>query len=406
MKWEQERGGWLGGEKRQVSMNKTENVRIGVGGWCRFEMYVTRLLSHIQRSPESLSLPPDGPNSGYLVIQDKESKTTPFFEFLNVQDLPLPQNKKLHVNYLSDDEETTFVPVVNKPLSSNLYYALKPHGSRKGESYACSKEEDMSSSCCWGNSIQDVEPRPIDPNDIYQQFHIIPYERSLNNGGAFSATSIAPDGFPPHLLRREGCSEAIIVGKWYCPFMFIKNGTLRDWMKRSMFYEMILEQRWEQIFCCENDYSKGNVVSLDVAVQTEMVIMAGRNAVWDENSVTNGVIWFTSLVGVGEEVNIGLSSLIVDRMKWEQERGGWISSQKRQARVNKTEEYAGIGVGGWSRFGCYVLVERFVLKRMDGSVALTYDFKHTHVIRSKWEGKVFGTLRNFNYPNFVCISTV
>ncbi|KAL7240550.1 hypothetical protein ACSBR2_006245 [Camellia fascicularis] len=95
-------------------------------------MYVTRLLSHIQRSPESLSLPPDGPNSSYLVIQDKESKTTTFFGFLNVKDLPLPQNKELHVNYLSDDEETTFLPVVNKPLSSNLYYALKPHGSHKG----------------------------------------------------------------------------------------------------------------------------------------------------------------------------------------------------------------------------------------------------------------------------------
>ncbi|CAL5396491.1 unnamed protein product [Camellia sinensis] len=286
--------GWLGGQKR--------------------EMYVTRLLSHILRSPESLSLPPDGPNSGYLVIQDKESKTTPFFGFLNVQDLPLPQNKKLHVNYLSDDEETTFVPVVNKPLSSNLYYALKPHGSCKGESYACSKEEDMSSSCCWGNSIQDVEPRPLDPNDIlsaisYHSLRKKPQQWwcifcNINCTRWFSST--------PFEKRRV----------WYCPFMFIKNGTLRDWMKRSMFYEMILEQRWEQIFCCENDYSKGNVVSLDVAVQTEMVIMAGRNAVWDENSVTNGVIWFMSLVGVGEEVNIGLSSLIVDRMKWKQERGG------------------------------------------------------------------------------------
>ena len=88
------------------------------------EMYVTRLLSHIQRSPESLSLPPDGPNSGYLVIQDKESKTTTFFGFLNVKDLPLPQNKELHVNYLSDDEETTFVPVVNKPLSSKFQSLL------------------------------------------------------------------------------------------------------------------------------------------------------------------------------------------------------------------------------------------------------------------------------------------
>ncbi|CAL5396484.1 unnamed protein product [Camellia sinensis] len=383
------------------------------------EMYVTRLLSHLQSSPESLSLPSDGPNSGFLVIQDKNSDTTTFFGLLKnryVKDLPLPQNKELHVEYSSDDEETTFVPVVNKPLSSNLYYALKPHRSHKGEAYVCSKEEDMDTSCCC-NCIQDVQPRPLDPNDIYQQFHIVPYKR----GGQFYAKSIAPDGIPPNFLRRKGwcirtqtpknyqlgealgintalrdrlpsfdlplsykSSEAIVVGKWYCPFMFIKDGTLRDQMKKSMFYEMTLDQRWEQIFTCENGYNQGNAVFVDVAVQTEIVTVGGREAVWDENKVADGVIWFTSFGGVGE-VNIGLISLIVDRMKWEQERGGWLGGEKRQVSVNKTEEYAGIGVGGWSRFGCYVLVERFVLKRMDKSVALTYDFKHTHVIRSKWE---------------------
>ncbi|KAL7240555.1 hypothetical protein ACSBR2_006250 [Camellia fascicularis] len=231
-------------------------------------MYVTRLLSHLQSSPESLSLPSDGPNSGFLVIQDKNSETKNRY----VKDLPF-----------------------DLPLS-------------------------------------------------YKS------------------------------------SDAIVVGKWYCPFMFIKDGTLRDQMKKSMFYEMTLEQKWEQIFTCVNGYNQGNVVFVDFAVQTEIVTVGGREAVWDENRVADGVIWFRSF-----GVNIGLSSLIVDRMKWEQERGGWLGGEKRQVSVNKTEEYAGIGVGGWSRFGCYVLVERFVLKRMDRSVALTYDFKHTHVIRSKWE---------------------
>ncbi|CAL5399485.1 unnamed protein product [Camellia sinensis] len=87
---------------------------------------------------------------------------------------------------------------------------------------------------------------------------------------------------------------------------------------------MTLEQKWEQIFTCENGYNQGNIVFVDVAVQTELVTVGGREAVWDENRVANGVIWFTSFVVVS---------------------------------VNKTEEYAGIGVGGWSRFGCYVLVE-------------------------------------------------
>ena len=70
-------------------------------------------------------------------------------------------------------------------------------------------------------------------------------------------------------------------------------------------------------------------------------------------------------------------------MKWEQERVGWIGGEKRQAKVKRTEEFG--GVGGWRKFGCYVLVERVVLKRMDGSVTMTYEFKHNHQIRSKWE---------------------
>ncbi|GMP58696.1 hypothetical protein CsSME_00022279 [Camellia sinensis var. sinensis] len=334
-------------------------------------MYVTRPLSYYLRSPEYLSLPPEGPNSGYL-------------------------NKNLTVRNSSGSGENisyydaAFVPVLNQPLSSNLYYAIKPHGSRKGE-------EDMRT-CCFCNCIRDVDTRPLDPNDICQQFQIIPYATACRSGGTFHATSILPDAFPPYFLRRKGreiytktpknyelgealgintalhshlpafdfplsykSSEAVVVGKWYCPFI------------------------WEQIFTCENGYNQGNVVSVDVTVQREMVIVAGREAVWDENNVANGVIWFTSFGGAGEEVNIGLSSLIVDRMKGEQERGGWLGGEKRLVTVNKTEEYAGIGVGGWSRFGCYVLVDRFVLKRMDGSVVLTYDFKHTHVIRSKWE---------------------
>ncbi|CAL5399483.1 unnamed protein product [Camellia sinensis] len=179
------------------------------------------------------------PKFWVLVIQDKNSETTTFFGLLKnqyVKDLPLPQNKELHVDYFSDDEETTFVPVVNKPLSSNLR-----------EAYACSKEEDIDTSCCC-NSILDVQPRPLDPNDIYQQFHIVPYQR----GGQFHAKSIAPDGIPPNFLRTKGwrirtrtpqnyqlgealgintalrdrlpsfdlplsykSSEAIVVGKWY-----------------------------------------------------------------------------------------------------------------------------------------------------------------------------------------------
>ena len=58
---------------------------------------------------------------------------------------------------------------------------------------------------------------------------------------------------------------------------------------------------------------------------------------------------------------------------------------ERQVNVKRTEEYHGKDTIGWRKFGCYVLVEKFVLKRVDGSVLLTHDFKHTNKIRCKWE---------------------
>lgn len=56
-----------------------------------------------------------------------------------------------------------------------------------------------------------------------------------------------------------------------------------------------------------------------------------------------------------------------------------------EKRVNKVEEFGGKMKSEWREFCCYVLVERFVLKRRDGSLVLTCDFRHTHQIRSRWE---------------------
>lgn len=274
------------------------------------------------------------------------------------------------------------------------------------------------STCCFCNCIKDIKPKPFNPQDVYQQYEI--FLRKKNSKGYFYANSVAPDAYPPDFLRRKGwqidaktpknyqlheatglngplrarfpefkfpltyqSSECVVVGKWYCPFMFIKDGALRDQMKRSMYYEMTLEQKWEQIFTCDNDYGEGDAVNIDVTIQKEVVHVGEREAMWDEKKVVGGVIWFTGFGSGGEEIGMGLSSEIVGRMKWEQERGGWVGGEERQVRVKRIEEFGGIG--GWRKFGCYVLVERFVLKRMDGSVAMTYDFKHTHQVRCKWE---------------------
>ncbi|GFY99516.1 hypothetical protein Acr_29g0006340 [Actinidia rufa] len=126
--------------------------------------------------------------------------------------------------------------------------------------------------------------------------------------------------------------------------MFVKDGPLRDHMKNSMLYEMTLEQRWENIFNWENNsYGQGNgsYVSLEVEVHREMVAVGGREAVWDENCGVDGVVWFR-----GKEVSLELSFLVVERMKWEEERGGWVRSEKRKVVVNRREEFDWVMGGG------------------------------------------------------------
>jgi len=398
------------------------------------EMYVTRPLSQLIQFPNSLSDQPEGPNSGYLVIKDEESETYYCFGLCKnreLMDLPFPQNKELTIRYSTGGgdqssvsfDDVMFIPVLNQPLSSNRYYAIKPHGSHRGEAYACSTDEDMTT-CCFCNCIKDIKPRPFNPQDIYQQYEICLHPLPCSTRkGAFYAKPVAPDAYPPYFLRRKGweistktpknyqlneatglhaalrarlpefefplsyqCSESVVVGKWYCPFVFIKDGALKDQMKKSMYYEMTLEQKWEQIFARDNDYgTEGNAVAVDVAIQKEVVRVSEREAVWDEKKVVDGAIWFTSYGSGGEEMSVGLSLEIVGRMKWEQERGGWFGGEERQVKVKRTEEFGGVNNGGWRKFGCYVLVERFVLKGMDGSVVMTYDFKHIHQVRCKWE---------------------
>jgi hypothetical protein len=53
-------------------------------------------------------------------------------------------------------------------------------------------------------------------------------------------------------------------------------------------------------------------------------------------------------------------------------------------REGDTGEWRSLEVMG-GNFGFYVLVERFEVKRMDGSLVLTYDFNHINQIREKWE---------------------
>ncbi|XP_073136133.1 uncharacterized protein [Henckelia pumila] len=389
-------------------------------------MYMTRTLAQLRKFPELVSQHPEGPNSGYLVIQDEESETYCCFGSCKnrvLEELPFPQNKKLTVRYSTGagrgrriyTDPVFLIPVLNQPLCRNRYHAIVPQGPGKGQTFTCSREEDQVTHC-FGSCISDRSPRPFDPKNIYQQIEIVPCETlCMPAGWHFVAKSVASNGFPPLFFRREGWtmitktpkhfelgeaqglddalrarlpqlslsgSEPVVVGKWYCPFTFVKEGSLRDQVERSMYYEMTLEQRWERIFSCQNN--GGNSVVIDVSLEKEEVFVNGNKGVMNERNETNGVVWFTSSSNIrGEIMSFGLRVEILQRMKWEQERGGWIGGGEKEAKIKKIEEFK--DVGGWKEFGCYVLVERFRLKRMDESLAMKYDFNHFHQIKTLWE---------------------
>ncbi|XP_044489779.1 uncharacterized protein LOC123214112 [Mangifera indica] len=393
-------------------------------------MYVTRPLSMYKKDPSALSLPPpEGPNSGILVILDEEAEPTCCFGLCKsdeLKELPFPQNKNLKTRYSTTSgtgngshthvhyHRVVFIPVLNLPLSSNRYYAIQPRGSHKGEAFTNANEEDLTT-CCFCNFVTDRKPEPFHHDNIYQQFEIC-----YRDWGGFYAKSVSPDGYPPEFLSRKGwtvvtetpsnfyltealgldtnlrtsfpdftfplsqkTSNPVVVGRWYCPFMFIKEGTPKQQISSSMYYKMTLEQRWEQIFACENDHNEDNVAVVDATVQTVVVFFGGVECMPDENNVADGMMWFRGLSNNEGELGVGLSTLITERMKWEQERFGWVGGNGRQIGVNRVEKFG--GVGEWRKFGCYVLVERYALKRMDGRLVLTYDFKHINKIRCKWE---------------------
>ncbi|KAF6169045.1 hypothetical protein GIB67_038542 [Kingdonia uniflora] len=390
-------------------------------------MYATRPLSMYRKDPSFLSTPPpEFLYSGYLVVTDEESEAEDvwFWGLLKAtrfKNLPFPQNKVFKFSYTTGGKNSSthtdkvwLVPVLDLPLSANRYYVICAEKKHEGQAWTCSTEEDMGR-CCFCTYISDVKPKKFDHRNRYQQVEI-----SKRRGSDFIVKSVVPDGFPPYFLRRRGssinsskkyncqlgkadgldvslrkrlpdfnfplsnkCSATVIVGKWYCPFVFVREeGTLKDQMKKTLFYEITLEQQWEEIYRRDNEEKSkdNNIKVMDLKLVKEEVSLYGVNAMkMDE---TNGMIWYKQVRPNGEGLRLGLSSVIVEKMKLIQENGGW-NAGGEDARVDKVEEFK--GENGWKRFGCFVLVERFALRSLDGNLMLTCDFKHINQIQSRWE---------------------
>lgn len=276
---------------------------------------------------------------------------------------------------------------------------------------ASAKEEERVSSCCCFTYVPEAKPQQADSHDIYQQFEI---HQRRSSSRYYSATSVAANGVPPDYLKRKDWSVAystshdfglrddakgintklrleseltclgksVVVGKWYVPFIFVMEGNVKDQMKKSTFYSMTLQQRWEEVFFSENVDDERFEVVVDVEIESEVVKL--------EEQVTNlretgddGVVWFSVLRDEKQDKKIGLASVVVERMKWEEERFGWLNKGER-TNIKRSERLEG-GSSHWKMYRCYVLIESFELKRMDGSLVLTYEFRHVDKLKSTWD---------------------
>lgn len=289
---------------------------------------------------------------------------------------------------------------------------------------ACSREEDKTA-CCFGSCVNDVKPRAFDRGDVYQQVEVTP-----SGSKGFKAVAVATDGIPPHYLRNKGwkvntmskpkydlagdaqgvdaalrrCKPqdldgpGVVVGKWYVPFVFVRadgDRRLKDQFRRCTFYEMTMEQSWEQIYARDaGPAGTAAEVAVAATVRRATALLDGTYAVqegWPQAD-GGGAVWFRPAAAT-TTAEVGLDAVVWERMRWELERGGWVApaaagnsggGEERIERVERRDAGGQPEPGHWRKFGCYLLVERFLLRRMDGSLALTCEFRHTDKINAKW----------------------
>ncbi|CAN7098338.1 unnamed protein product [Brassica rapa subsp. narinosa] len=145
----------------------------------------------------------------------------------------------------------------------------------------------------------------------------------------------------------------------------------------SMYYCMTLHQRFEEVFLCENVENKQFEAVVDVEVEIEVVKLGGGEIAREAKGVVSDkVVWFSVS---GTEEKIGLGSVVLEQMKWEEERFGWSNIR---SNIKRSERFEG-GGPYWKSYRCYLLVESFELRRNDGSLVLTYEFKHVDKLKSK-----------------------
>ncbi|GLJ27603.1 hypothetical protein SUGI_0541590 [Cryptomeria japonica] len=282
--------------------------------------------------------PPAGPYSSYLLLEEDEHDDNGASESCcwgccncYLRELPFPQNKCLRIEYTTTTSNGTSsttwtecdrvycIPVLGKPISSHCYYVVRAEGKHKGTNWSVVTKEMR------GN-----------------------HGRLAHVGGENTELRAQFPPFDFSLLEKR--PPIVIVGEWYCPFIFINElGTRLEDVKIQLmecpFYKMDLEKFWEEMYSIQG--------------------MTGKDVHVDQTLKATGV---------------KLSWPIIAKMRADQDRYG-LDQEGRYVRVKKS--FSGSGMKG--KFACYVVVETYVLKRMDGNVVLSYSFRNPKLIQGKWE---------------------
>ncbi|WRX28957.1 Protein of unknown function DUF1262 - like 3 [Theobroma cacao] len=355
-------------------------------------MYVTRALSSYRRNPIELSAAAaGGPHSGLMVMRGEEADEEEGRGCLSsgcgyaqglFPKITRPQNAVLHNTYSDSGDDCLFIPLLDQPLSSNRYHVIHANGIHKGLASRCSTEEGMNTNSMKSAVIVMLASMP-------SPLFLIVFLQ-VSSGSNFILFVKTSEVY--HLDDAQGLDHSlrmslpeldftrIIIGKWYTPFVFVKGeGPVKVQMEKYLFYTITLEKRWQKIHSCENHGSKGNAIAVNISVQREVNFLFGTEAEKDSGMDNDGLIWFRVYDHRREVNKVGLSLAFVERMRWLEQSARWVDGVERFERV---ETASGVG---WRRFCCYVLVESFVLRRMDGTLVLNCDFRHTNEIQTKWQ---------------------
>ncbi|GJN03465.1 hypothetical protein PR202_ga20916 [Eleusine coracana subsp. coracana] len=273
-------------------------------------MYATRPLSLFKDHPAEVAAsctPFEGPGSGYLIVKSPDSDDVEDDKMAGcwgtgsdretpVLHLPFPQDRVLTVLYRLDDCEGGF-------FSKNKIF-------------------DVS------------EAKGLD--------------------AALRSSLLADSG-----CHRLDGFQTTVIGRWYCPFYLVKEDGVAPpaQMNRSMFYEVVLEQRWETVHLHGGSKLATKHVFLDGSIKADQEAETAHQH-------NDGYVYFRT----SEGQRLGVCTMLWERMLWEEHRNGWVDE------VDDAGKFSGVES---------VLVEKFMLKRMDGSVAAAFDFLHLNKIRTK-----------------------